>query len=397
MNYNLIEKKWWEASSNLNITIKKWSSGEKERNEKSFDKVIDKLTKYINSMPEEVGEVREKWLDNGNKLLHELIKRDNIFNTKNIESKMRDNIIQSTSNFIKKARAFNEYMKEEDIGQAMRNVWIVNLLQGVFNEEIYLNDAIFAYSMLYPYTDNYIDNAKININEKAEFNKNLTKKLKGEPISSDKDYYNKIFCLVEMIEKIYDRNKFHQVYESLLEIQEGQILSMKQQHKNIIPYEKNILGISIKKGASSVLVDGNLVRGFLSEKEEDFCLGYGFILQLADDLQDVKEDIKNNHVTIMSQLAKVYPINSIANKLMNFTEEFFENHICLRGKDVLKELIKNNCLMLILFSIINSSEFFTNDYIDQIEEYVPFSAEYVNSIEKKIRYKIERRKKYEIK
>ncbi|MDD6796154.1 MAG: class 1 isoprenoid biosynthesis enzyme [Clostridiaceae bacterium] len=397
MNYNLIEKKWWEASSNLNITIKKWSSGEKERNEKSFDKVIDKLTKYINSMPEEVGEVREKWLDNGNKLLHELIKRDNIFNTKNIDSKMRDNIIQSTSNFIKKARAFNEYMKEEDIGQAMRNVWIVNLLQGVFNEEIYLNDAIFAYSMLYPYTDNYIDNAKININEKAEFNKNLTKKLKGEPISSDKDYYNKIFCLVEMIEKIYDRNKFPQVYESLLEIQEGQILSMKQQHKNIIPYEKNILGISIKKGASSVLVDGNLVRGFLSEKEEDFCLGYGFILQLADDLQDVKEDIKNNHVTIMSQLAKVYAINSIANKLMNFTEEFFENHICLRGKDVLKELIKNNCLMLILFSIINSSEFFTNDYIDQIEEYVPFSAEYVNSIEKKIRYKIERRKKYEIK
>ena len=170
MNYNLIEKKWWEASSNLNITIKKWSSGEKERNEKSFDKVIDKLTKYINSMPEEVGEVREKWLDNGNKLLHELIKRDNIFNTKNIDSKMRDNIIQSTSNFIKKARAFNEYMKEEDIGQAMRNVWIVNLLQGVFNEEIYLNDAIFAYSMLYPYTDNYIDNAKININEKADFN-----------------------------------------------------------------------------------------------------------------------------------------------------------------------------------------------------------------------------------
>ena len=48
-------------------------------------------------------------------------------------------------------------MTLQEIGQAMRNVWIMNISQVLLNVEVKFTNAIFAYSMLYPYTDNILD------------------------------------------------------------------------------------------------------------------------------------------------------------------------------------------------------------------------------------------------
>ena len=53
------------------------------------------------------------------------------------------------------ARKFDDDLPIGDIMQAMRNVWISNALQLLFGKEVYYSKANFAYSMLYPYTDNY--------------------------------------------------------------------------------------------------------------------------------------------------------------------------------------------------------------------------------------------------
>ena len=73
-----------------------------------------------------------------------------------INKGIKEDFFNSTKSFIREAKKFNKSLSYMDIGQAMRNVWIVNILQAAFGEKVGLSKAIFGYSMLYPYTDNYL-------------------------------------------------------------------------------------------------------------------------------------------------------------------------------------------------------------------------------------------------
>jgi hypothetical protein len=52
------------------------------------------------------------------------------------------------------ARRFDPSISPADIFQATRNAWTAGGLQVLLGREMRLTPAIFAYSMLYPYTDN---------------------------------------------------------------------------------------------------------------------------------------------------------------------------------------------------------------------------------------------------
>lgn len=45
----------------------------------------------------------------------------------------------------------------KDILQASRNAWTARALQMLLGRDMGLTPAIFAYSMFYPYADNYLD------------------------------------------------------------------------------------------------------------------------------------------------------------------------------------------------------------------------------------------------
>lgn len=388
--YDLFREKWWVSSNTFKLNIDKISYFQKKRREKELDKLIDTVVNHIKSFPKSEVE-KKQWKSKGDKFLRELMKKDKLFKLENFDENLKERFFKSTENFIKASREFDKKLKLEDIGQAMRNVWIINILQAVMGEEVSLTKAIFGYSMLYPYTDNYLDDIAIGSSEKSKFNNRLQERLKGENISSNNNHEAQVYKLVENIEEVFPRREYPKVYESLLQINNGQIRSLEQQEEVTIPYDKDILGISILKGGSSVLVDGYLVRGEMIPEEIEFCMGYGFLLQLGDDLQDVKEDLKNNHITLMSQLAGKYYLDTISNKLINFTIDLVDNLQC-KNKDNegrLKELIKNNCIMLILFSIGLSKEYFSKEYVKTIEEYLPFTIDYLENLKPKITKKLQ--------
>ena len=77
----------------------------------------------------------------------------------------------------------------------------------------------------------------------------------------DSALYHKVDALVCMIEDTYPRHKFPAVYEALLRIQEGQVLSVQQDSRLC---EAEIRRISIYKGGASVLADGYLMDGELT-------------------------------------------------------------------------------------------------------------------------------------
>jgi hypothetical protein len=385
--YNLFREKWWNSNSYFQLYKKEISFSEKKIREKRFDNLIDKLVDHIYAFENE--EDLKVWNDNLYEIINDFLKNGYIFDI-DFEDELKNNFFKITKEFIKEARKFDEKITTNDIGQAMRNVWIINILQAIKGEKIELSKAIFGYSMLYPYTDNYLDNAEVGIKDKKQFNSRLYERLEGKNIVPKNENERKVYKLVENIEEIFNRQKHPKVFESLMEIQNGQVMSLNQQDEITIPYERDILGISIEKGGSSVLVDGYLVNGELTPEELEFCIGYGVLLQLADDLQDVKEDLANNHITVMSQLAGRYKLDSIVNKLMNFTVNVIDDFKKLENNKRIKNMIKDNCIMLILFSVVLNKEFFSKEYVKEKEKYLPFTIEYIEKLKKNLKKKFKK-------
>ena len=390
--YLQCSEQWWKSDRNFKLDMKKYTNEEKKNKEKNLDKYIDLIIKKINEFPKEDNE-KGNWEKEFNEIIDNYIESEKeTFKLGIINKDIKDDFFKSTKNFIKKAKEFDKNLTYKDIGQAMRNLWIVNILQVAFGEKVQLSKGVFGYSMLYPYTDNYLDNTEINNIEKNKFNNKLEKRLKGEDIKGINSHENFVYKLVSYIEEDFERNNYTEIYKALLSIHKGQIKSLKQQDCLSIPYEEDILGISIEKGGSSVLVDGFLTKGKMNKDEISFCIFYGFLLQLADDLQDIKCDINNKHTTIMSQLAPKYKLDKMANKLINFTIRLLEEENSFKGENTpeLKELIKTNCIMLILVSVVLSKEFFSDEYVKVINEYLPFSIKYIENIKFKIRKKFKK-------
>lgn len=253
------------------------------------------------------------------------------------------------------------------------------------NQPLTQSPATLAYSLLYPYTDNLIDDPMLSPQEKASFNKRLTQRLKGKyplPILATEE---KVYQLIAMIEQIFPRDQFPDVYEALLLIQQGQIDSITQQMKGIIPYEQNILKISINKGGGSVLADGYLITGNLTYKQQFFTYGYGFLLQLCDDLQDTNQDLEQSHQTVFTQLANHYPLDPLTNKLIHFCQTLLHSYLINSSESDknFKNLIEMNCLYLILFAIVEHPQYFSQSYLKQIKPYLPFSFYYIQTFKRR--------------
>lgn len=382
----VFSSQWWNTCKRevkLGIKSNYWYKRKKER---ETDKFINTIIEEIKRFPK-TEEDRELWKHKFDNVLEAYIAQSDIITLKDKELLLKNGILENTKLFIERAKKFSTKISIEDIGQAMRNVWIMNIIQMLLGRRVQLTPAIFGYSMLYPYTDNYLDNPNISRNEKVEVGDRFEKRLKGEKIIPINSYEEETFRLVEFIEGEHNRREFHEVYDSLLLIHRAQKKSLKQQARETCPYEEDILGISIEKGGTSVLADAYLINGRLSEDEAKFFFGYGVLLQICDDLQDAEMDLKNNHMTIVSQLLGKWSLDSITNGLINFTNNLLESEKCFscNNPEELLELIRKNCMLLIYFAVAKSSKFYSYKYISNIKMYFPYSIRYMTGLSKRFK------------
>lgn len=279
-----------------------------------------------------------------------------------------------TSEFISAARKFDPVFRLDDILQSLRNVWIMNCIQGLAGMKIKLTPSILSYSMLYPYTDNFIDAGRISARKKSSTNGNLGRRLAGERVSAGTALEDKIFRLIDMIEDQYDRSRYPMVYQSLRWIHDAQVRSMLQDGPAELTRE-DILDISAEKGGSSVLADGCLVRGSLSETESVFIFCFGLILQLVDDLQDIGADSANRHRTLFSIKDGSDMIQRVTNRLINFTVNVMDTDCAFdsAGAKQMKELFKRSIVLLIMGAVACNDALYEKGYLAGLQEYSPFS------------------------
>ena len=158
------------------------------------------------------------------------------------------------------ARRFDPALSATDIFQASRNVWTAAGLQVLLGQPLGLTPSIFAYSMLYPYTDNLLDDPHASAEAKSAFNHRLRARLQGESPEAADHRESRVWALVETIESQYDRARHPDVYRSLLAIQNAQEESVGLRREAGLPPDQVVHGV-FAKGGTSVLADGYLAAG----------------------------------------------------------------------------------------------------------------------------------------
>lgn len=376
---------WWETSTEFPNLGRRLSKQEKNKREKEMDKFADSIMNELKKFPL-MESKRVEWSIKVRNLIIEAAKYVLGLNDSYVDIIFSGGFLNATYDFCNKAKRFDENILLQDIMQAVRNVWIMNSIQILLDIEVKYTPAVFAYSMLYPYTDNYQDSAVISSEDKMTVNREFTRRLAGEPVRPSNSYETILFDLIAMIEEQYPRKYYPEVYESLLSIQNAQEKSLFQQSKMVCPYETDILGMSFEKGGASVLSDAYLVGGKISKEQGYFVFGLGVFLQLADDLQDVKTDMENRHMTIFSQTCHKWKLDNITSKLFNFMFDIidYDEYYSGRRMKQIKNVIRNNCVFLLLAAIAKNECMFSKQYIKKIEEYSPFHFDYIRNLSNRV-------------
>lgn len=264
--------------------------------------------------------------------------------------------------FIKRAKELEPTLDKNSIFQALRNVWTMHSMQMYLGKEVELTDSVFAYSMLYPLTDNYLDDQNISKAEKTEFNKRFREKIRTGIGNGKTDLENKIFQMIDLIENEWMRSDYPKLYESVIGILDGQQLSLQQQKMESL-FDKDLMSITFYKGGMSVLADAYLIKGVLSKEEETFAYFYGVILQLADDFQDIKSDLKDEHYTMMNIQGNFGNIDIVLDKFMHFVDYFFQHHYeqSTEKQIALKELSFESIQLLVFEAMMNNKQLMSRE------------------------------------
>ncbi len=299
------------------------------------------------------------------------------FEKDHLEIILSDEFKNVSKDFFYQARKFGPELTPENIYQGLRNVWIMNGLQLMMDLPVEITPSVFAYSMIYPYSDNFLDDPTVSGREKLEFSVRFNKRLHGETIQPQNHTEEQLFNLVSMFEDQFNRNQFPEVYESLYAIQKGQTQSLELIKPEMLS-SGEISRICFEKGGASVLADGYLVAGKLNRKQEQALFGYGVYLQLLDDIQDVKEDSGAETKTMFSNL-KSNDLGAYVNQTIHFGRTVLEEMKCFEMPltATFLSLMNRSIETMIVESVGLNETWYSKEYLKELNRFSPLRFEFV--------------------
>ncbi|WP_348263986.1 hypothetical protein P8935_05505 [Telmatobacter sp. DSM 110680] len=299
---------------------------------------------------------------------------------------LTDGFLPVGTQFAQWARRFDSDLSIGDTIQACRNAWTVCGIQPLLGDVMQMTPAIIGYSLLYPYSDNYLDSEKIPKQRKLEFSGRFRDRLCGLDVDARDRNESAVWAMVRLIEDQFPRTRFPRVFESLLAIHQAQEDSMAQLNRGRAVSEAELLRLSCAKGGTSVLADACLSHGFLNDEEARFAFEWGVLLQLGDDLQDVQDDLKHGAATLFSRAAaKRIPLDSLVRQLLAFSENVADQIERLpHGEPALKRLLRTSWRSLILMAVARSHRYFTSEFLAECERGSSFRFGFLRARHKRL-------------
>ncbi len=299
---------------------------------------------------------------------------------------LTDGFLPIGTQFAKWARRFDPELPMTDVEQACRNAWTVCGIQPVVGDRMEMTPAIVGYSLLYPYSDNYLDDGRTSTERKLEFSERFRDRLCGLQVPPRDRHEAAVWAMVGLIESQYPRHRYPRVYESLLAIHRAQENSIAQSKRGGKLSDAEILRLSCAKGGTSVLADACLCHGSLTDAEAKFAFDWGVLLQLGDDLQDLQEDLNYGSATLFTRAAKAeIPLDGVVRKLLNFSMRVADEVDALpHGDAALKRLLRMSWRSLILMAVARSYGFFTPAFLAEVEAASPFRFGFLRARHKRL-------------
>jgi hypothetical protein len=282
------------------------------------------------------------------------------------------------------ARRFDPELEKADIIQACRNAWTACGLQPILGRPTRLTPSILGYSLIYPYTDNFIDREDVGPEVKSRFSKRFRKRLWGATLPPGNDHEATLWTLVGLIEEEYPRLLYPQVFESLLAIHSAQEQSIRQLNGNC--RDADVLEISCAKGGTSVLADAFLAGGRLSNAERRFSFDWGVLLQLGDDLQDLRDDMRRGSATLFTRAVRNGErLDGLVTRLLEFSDAVASEMDCLpHATPTLRALLRMSWRSLIVESVAGIHEFFSAGFLRELELSSPFRFRFLRERHEKL-------------
>ncbi len=370
---------WWECRSSLPVFHRTFSRQEQLSNEKYIDSMVIGLIQECRNAPISAVE-KEEWKQRLAPGLKQFAMK--IFNLEqaHIDLIQTSGILEAMEDFCRKAREFDPQICVDDIYQAGRNIVTANLIQLLLGLPVRVTPSLFAYSMLYPYSDNYLDNQAIPDGTKMNFNRRFLQRLQGEKISMANAHEEAIAKLITMIEDEWDRELFPQVYDSLFAIYHAQAKSLNLVERGLSPFERDILGISFLKGGTSVLADGYLAAGSLSMDQAKALFGFGTFTQLMDDAEDIEDDIEDQRASLFTVTSRKWQLDGLYNRFCHYGKRVMADLTAFHGKDValISELMSTCIDPILLNTVACSDVFYSHGYTKELETHFPVSFSSLN-------------------
>jgi hypothetical protein len=369
----------WHGSSPKELPQlgRRYSKHEQEEREILFDRALHIAESKLETLPgtsSERNEVYGRLTSSVARLAAFALDVDDPF----VESLLRDEFSGVGKQLACTARRFDACVSLREILQACRNAWTACGLQPLLGQPIQLTPAIFGYSMLYPYSDNYLDDAGVSREAKLRFSSRFRRRLAGCPPPPADSLEIAVWRLVSFIESQYARSDYPQVYDCLLDIHRAQEKSIHQLGCSPRADDIDLLSLTFEKGGTSVLADAYLGAGSLTDCEARFAFAWGVLLQCADDLDDLPLDRQHGLRNLFTEAAERKPLDQLTNRTLNFGQNVMKLMQALpSGSARFKDLLRRNLSLLIIRAAGNSGQLFTKAYLQELETYSPLRFQFL--------------------
>lgn len=375
----------WHGSNTKKLPPlgRRYNEGEQQEREKLFDQALQTAETELQNLPETRLERKEVY-----GRLASAVARLAVFaldlDDPYLEFLLRDEFSKIGKDLAWSARRFDASVSLSDILQACRNAWTACGLQPVLGRPIQLTPAIFAYSMLYPYSDNYLDDAGVSQEAKLGFSARFRQRLAADRLPPANSLEIAVWRLVSLVESQYPWDEYPEVYACLLGIHSAQENSIHQLGPNARADDTDLLSLTFAKGGASVLADAYLAAGSLTPREATFAFAWGVLLQLADDLDDLPLDRQHGFRNLFSQAAEREPLDQLTTRALNFGHSVMKlMHALPNGCAPYKELLRRNSSSLIIRAAACSGDLYTKAYLAELETYSPLRFPFLKQRQQK--------------
>ncbi|MCC6397155.1 MAG: hypothetical protein IT282_09050 [Bacteroidetes bacterium] len=374
-------RSWQTTPATPPDTMRTYSRRQQALNEQRILKVVDdpKRRRELRTLLDRPGEVTGSTLRRlAIVSLFTEADQEESFNTRSQQ------FTDATAEFATQARQFDPGIASRHLAQALRNLWVFCTFQYLSGLEIRVTPSALAYSLLYPYTDNYLDDAGLSLQAKKEFGSRVGVELR-EPGQVPLDHREElIFSLLEMINREHPRARCPLIHKSLQAIHTAQSRALAQQDGVA---ERDVLPLSFEKGGTSVLVDAFLAGSVTNCVWLELAFGFGCVLQLIDDLQDAEVDYEKGHRTHFSIRNYATQLETESLHLLRFLNDLIASWQieASDGLGSFKSMMTESCSFLIHEALARTHVPLSAAFIARMNRHAPVSMRFLGGLRERVR------------